>query len=110
MFNEICCDCIHRQVCVYDVCKNNIKECEFKQTEQQITSKHKKSNRNWRRKNQRLKAENKLLQARSNNFYTLITRLCNDTSIPFDKLLYYVSGFECEIKEKEMNIKEKWKY
>lgn len=62
MFNEICCDCIHRQVCVYDVYKNNIKECEFKQTEQQLTSKLKKSNRNWRRKNQRLKAENKLLR------------------------------------------------
>lgn len=66
MFNEICCDCIHRQVCVYDVCKNNIKECESKQTEQQITSKLKKSNRNWRRKNQRLKAEIKKLTSKLN--------------------------------------------
>ena len=66
MLNEICCDCIHRQVCVYYVCKNNIKECEFKQTEQQITSKLKKSNRNWRRKNQRLKAEIKKLTSKLN--------------------------------------------
>lgn len=66
MFNEICCDCIHRQVCVYDVCKNNITECEFKNTEQQITSKLKKSNRNWRRKNQRLKTEIKKLTSKLN--------------------------------------------
>lgn len=102
MFNEICCDCIHRQVCVYDVCKNNIKECEFKQTEQQITSKLKKSNRNWRRKNQRLKAKNKLLQARSDNFYKLVARLCRDKSISFDKLAYYLGGFEYETKKQEL--------
>ena len=66
MFNELCCNCIHRQVCVYDVYKNNIKECEFKNTEQQITSKLKKSNRNWRRKNQRLKAEIKKLTSKLN--------------------------------------------
>ena len=66
MFNETCCGCIHRQVCVYDVCKNNITECEFKNTEQQITSKLKKSNRNWRRKNQRLKAEIKKLTSKLN--------------------------------------------